>query len=146
MAKFWDLLLSNAKISILKPLPSNDYTIKDFFSFAKEVLDFDASSFTISFDMKLLFTNIPLTKTLNLCLQNFYKNQTHVNNLVKISFYKLLKITMFEPFFIFDGKVYKQCDVVAMGFPLGLTIANDFRCHFENIWFQNCQSILNQLF
>ena len=57
-----------------------------------------------SFDIKSLFTNIPLTEMLNLCLQNLYRNQTHVGNLTKSSFYSLLKITMFESFFIFDGK------------------------------------------
>ena len=45
---------------------------------------------------------------------------------------------MFESFFIFDGKFYKQCDGVAMGSPLGPTLANVFMCHFENIWLENC--------
>ena len=39
---------------LLKPLTSNDYTIKDSFSLAKEVLDFDASCFMASFDIKSL--------------------------------------------------------------------------------------------
>ena len=90
---------------------------KELFSFAKEALDFDASCFMASFDIKSLFTNISLTETLNLCVQNLYRNQTHVNNLTKSSFYKLLKITIFESFFIFDGKFYEQCDGVAMGPP-----------------------------
>ena len=93
-----------------------------------------------SFDIKSLFTNIPLTETLNLCVQNSYRNQTHVNNLTKSSFYKLLKITMFESFFIFDGKFFEQCDGVAMCSPLGPTLANVFMCHFENIWLENCPS------
>ena len=45
---------------------------------------------------------------------------------------------MFESFFIFDGKFYEQCDGVAMGSPLGPTLANVFMCHFENIWLENC--------
>ena len=73
---------------LLKPLTSNDYTIKDSYCFAKEVLDFDASCFMASFNIKSLFTNILLTETLNLCVQNLYKNQTHINNLTKSSFYK----------------------------------------------------------
>ena len=96
LAKFCDQLL--------KPLTNNEYTIKDYFSSAKEVLEFDASLFIASFDIKSLFTNITLTEMLNLCLQNLYRNQTHVGNLTKSSFYSLLKITMFESFFIFDGK------------------------------------------
>ena len=91
-----------------------------------------------SFDIKSLFTNIPLTETLNLCVQNLYRNQTHVGNLTQSSFYSLLKITMFESFFKFDRKFYEQCDGVAVGSPLGLTIANVFMCHFENIRLENC--------
>ena len=93
-----------------------------------------------SFDIKLLFTNIPPTETLILFVQNLYKNQTHVNNLTKSSFYKLLKITMFESFFIFDEKFYEQCDAAVMGSPVGRTLANVFMCHFENIWLENCPS------
>ena len=51
-----------------------------------------------SFDIKSLFTNIALTEMLNLCIQNLYRNQRHVKNMTKTSFYKLLKITMFESF------------------------------------------------
>ena len=91
LAKFCDQLL--------KPLTSNGYTIKDSFSFAKEVLDFDASCFMASFHIKSLFTNIPLTETLNLCVQNLYRNQTHVNNLTKSSFYKfILLCSIYENF------------------------------------------------
>ena len=124
----------------MNPLITNDYAIKDSFSFAKEVSDFDASCFMASFDIKSLSTNIPLTETLTLCIQNLYRNQTHVNNLIKSSFYKLLKITMFESFYIFDGKFYEQCDGVAVGSPLGPTLANFFMFHFENIWLENCPS------
>ena len=125
---------------LMKPLTRNDYAINDSFSFtkevlgfdascfmaAKEVLDFDASCFMASFHIKSIFTKIPLTETLNLCVQNLYRNQAHVNNLTKSSFYKLLKFTMFESFFIFDRKLYEQCGGVAMGSSLGPTLANVF--------------------
>ena len=102
-----------------------------------------------SFDIKSLFTNIPLSEILNLYGHNLYRNQTvikHVGNLTKISFYSLLKITMFESFFIFDGKFYQQCDDVAMGSPLGPTLANVFMFHFENIWFENCPAHFKPIF
>ena len=35
---------------------------------------------------------------LNLCVQNLYKNQTHVINVIKSSFRNLIIITMFESF------------------------------------------------
>ena len=52
---------------------------------------------------------------------------------------------MFESIFIFDGKFYEQRDGVAMGFPLGLTLADVFMCHFENIWLQNCPSYFRSI-
>ena len=81
---------------LLKPLINNEYKIKTSFSFAKEVLEFHASLFLASFDIKSLFTNIPPAETLNLCVQNRYRNQTHIGNLIQGSFYSLLKITMSE--------------------------------------------------
>ena len=53
--------LAKFRDQLLRPLTSNEYTIKDSFSFDKEVLEFDASLFMASFDIKSLFTNIPLT-------------------------------------------------------------------------------------
>ena len=130
----------------MNPLITNDYAIKDSFSFAKEVLELDASCFTASFDIKSLSNNIPLTETLTLCVQNLYRNQRHVKNLIKSSFYKLLKITMFKSFYIFHGKFYEQCDGVAIGSPLGPTLANFFMCHFETFGWKTARVISNQLF
>ena len=45
---------------------------------------------------------------------------------------------MFKALFVFDEKFYEQRDGVAMGSPLGTTLANIFMCHFENIWLENC--------
>ena len=75
LAKFWDQLL--------KTLARNDYAGNESFSFAKNFLNFDASCFMASFYIKPLFTKIPLAETLNLCVQNLYRNHTHVNNLTK---------------------------------------------------------------
>ena len=47
-------------------------------------------------------------------------------------------MTMHELFFLYDRKHCKQVDGLAMSFPLELTIANPFICHFENIWLENC--------
>ena len=94
---------------------------------AKEVLEFDDPLFMVTFDIESLFTNICLTKMLILCVQNLYRNQTHVGNLNKTSFINLFKITMFELFLIFDVKYYEdQCDDLVKGSPLRPTLANVF--------------------
>ena len=74
-----------------------------------------------SFDITSLLTNMLVTDTLNLWVQNLYRNQPDVGNLNKSSFYNLPKITMFESIFIFDGKFYEQSDDVALGSSLGST-------------------------
>ena len=73
-------------------LLKNEYIIKNSFSIAEEALELDASLFMASFNIKSLFTNIPLTETLNLCAQNLYRNQTHFVKLTKSPFYNLLKV------------------------------------------------------
>ena len=39
---------------------------------------------------------------------------------------------------LFEGELYKQIDRVAMGSPLGPTLANIFLCFHEQIWLDNC--------
>ena len=46
---------------------------------------------------------------------------------------------MFESFFIFDGKFYEQYDGVAIGSPLGPTLANVFMCHLVGKLSSSCQ-------
>ena len=125
---------------ILSPIAQTTYklcAVKGSFSFAKAVLEFDTSLFTVGFDMKSLFTNVILIETLNPCVQSLYRNQTHVGNLNKSSFYSLLKVTMFELFLIFDLQFYEHFDGAAMSSSLVPTLANIFRSHFENIWLEN---------
>ena len=59
---------------LLKPITTQEYTIKCSFSFAKEVEEFDPNLVMANFDVKSLFTKIPLTETISLCVENFYRN------------------------------------------------------------------------
>ena len=47
LAKFCD--------NLLKPITTNEYTIKDSFSFAKKVAEFDPNLIMASFDVKCLY-------------------------------------------------------------------------------------------
>ena len=50
--------------SVLKPilesLTHNEFTVKDSFSFAKEITKYDSSLFMVSLYVDSLYTNIPL--------------------------------------------------------------------------------------
>ena len=130
--------LAKFLVPLLTPLTSNNFTIKDSFSFAEEVSSFDCAYYMTSFDNESLFTNIPLEETINICVDKLFENNTKVNSLTKESFRSLLEYATLDSFFIFNGKYYRQKDGVAVGSPLGPTLANVFLCHFEEQWISDC--------
>ena len=92
-----------------------------------------------SFDVEALFTNIPLDETIDICVEKLYKRRNmKIKGLTKIDFRNLLELACKESLFIFDGVCYQQIDGVAMGSPLGPTLANIFLCHYEEIWLSKC--------
>ena len=89
-----------------------------------------------SFDIESLFTNIPLQQTIDICVQNLFKDRTYVDDMLKDSFRDLLTRTMSESSILFDQEFYKQHDGVAMGSSLGSTLANGFLYYHENFGFK----------
>ena len=53
-------------------------------------------------------------------------------------FRKLLELATLDNYFLFNDTIYNQVDGVAMGSPLGPTLANAFMCHMESKWLQEC--------
>ena len=90
------------------------------------------------FNIESLFTNIPLKETIDLCVDILFSNTTNVDGITKDYFHELLSINMSKSLVLFDGEIYKQIDGVAMGSPLGPTLANIFLCFHEQIWLDNC--------
>ena len=146
---FWPILsvinapsykLAKFLVPILKSLTSSGYTVKDSFAFAEEIVEQDSEFFMGSLDVDSLFTNIPLEETIDICTNTLFENMEKVEGLSKIEFKELLSLATKESYFIFNGQLYKQVDGVAMGSPLGPTLANAFLVHFEKNWLQNCPS------
>ena len=81
-------------VPLLAPLTSNEYTIKDSFSFAEELLSFDSDLVMASFDVESLFTNIPLKETIDLCDDIFFYDRTNIDGITKNYFHDLLTICM----------------------------------------------------
>ena len=78
-------LIANYKLGkfcdkLLKPKTTNEYPIKDSFSFAEEFEEFDLNLVMASFDVKSLFASIPLTETIGLCVKNLFRNYTNIDN------------------------------------------------------------------
>ena len=51
---------------------------------------------------------------------------------------QLIYLCTKESVFLFNGKLYTQCDGVAMGSPLGPLLANVFICNFERKMLDEC--------
>ena len=59
---------------ILSPLTSNEFTVKNYFNFAEEVVNYDHNLYMASLDVESLFTNIPLEETINPFMHNVPKS------------------------------------------------------------------------
>ena len=108
--------------------------------FAEELQYFVSKLIMASFQIESLFTNIPLQETIGLCIENLFKDKTHVDNFSKDSFRELLTTTMPESLILFYQEFYKQYHGVAIGSPLGPEFPNVFLRYYEKIWLQNCPS------
>ena len=79
---FWPIFLAlNAPtcklgkflVPILKPLTTNEFTVKDSFHFAENVVDQQLDFVMGSLDVDSLFTNIPLKETIEIFTIEFFK-------------------------------------------------------------------------
>ena len=104
----------------------NEYTIKDSFSFAEELLNYDSNLMMASFDVESLFTNIPLQETIALCVKLLFNDKSNIDGFTITDFHQLLTSIISESLVLFDGEYCKQTDGVAMGSPLGPTFSNIF--------------------
>ena len=80
----------------------------------------------ISFDVRSLFTNVPLDETIATILQKVYVEKKIKTSIPKPILKELLLLYTKHLHFRFNGKIYTQIDGVAMGSPLGPLLANIF--------------------
>ena len=124
----------------MPPIRTNEFTVKNSFDFAEEVVNYDHNLYIASLDVESLFNNIPSEETIKNCVNDLFSNNFYSGKLSRKDLYDLLKIaTTVSSFFLYN-KLYKQIDGVAMGSPLGPTLANAFLCHYEKIWLNECPS------
>ena len=94
--------------------------------------NFTPNDLMVSFDVVSLFTNVPLSETIDIIANYIYD---HKHNLKIPPFKKLIFKRMMTlatgGIFMYKDKLYKQVDGVAMGGPLGPTLANFFLAHIE---------------
>ncbi|CAF0863808.1 unnamed protein product [Brachionus calyciflorus] len=120
---------------ILKPLLDNSkYILKDTFDFVNKIKSLSTSidKNLASYDVQSLFTNIPTIETIEIILNDVFKDGIEkFHNFNRKQLKKLLIVCTQESHFQFNGEFYDQIDGVAMGSPLGPLFANIFMKHFE---------------
>ena len=91
-----------------------------------------------SLDVESLFINIPLDENFENFINVLFSNNDTVHGIIKEDLKELLKFVSYKSFSIFDNKYYSQLDGVAMGSPLGPTLAKAFLCHFGKKRLSDC--------
>ena len=128
-------------VPVLQPITTNNYSLKDSFEFVStlESMKHLDTCVMASFDIKSLFTQIPIQETIDIATFSLFPTaDTSVHGLNAKQFRSLLELAVQDCHFQFDNQLYDQIDGVAMGSPLGPSMANAFLCFHENHWLENC--------
>ena len=96
----------------------------------------------ISFDIKSLFTNVPLNEAINIILRKVYNENKIVTNIPRSILKELLFLWTKHVHFKFNDEIYNQSDGVAKGLPLGPLFANIFMISLEENILPNLESYL----
>ena len=91
-----------------------------------------------SLDVDSLFTNIPLEETIEICTNELFKESETVEGISKTDFKVPLSLATKDSHSILDERLYKQIDGMAVGSPLGPTLANAFLVYHKKNWLEHC--------
>ena len=109
--------------SLLKPHISSEFCATDTFSFVQEIKQVDFSEkVLVSYDVTSLFTNIPLSETIDLAVNTIIDMNSNLK-LSKLQLKQLFNFATSHTHFLFNGCFYDQIDGVAMGSPLAPILA-----------------------
>ena len=91
-----------------------------------------------SLDVDSLFTNIALDETIDIFVNQLFENADTAEVFTKSELKQLLCLATKGSYFILNGLRYKQIDGIAIGSPLGPSLANAFLSYHEKNWLNNC--------
>ena len=123
---------------LLNPLTMNEFSLKDSFDATKRIQNIPDELFEkgyrfVSFDVKSLFTNVPLAKTIGIILNRVYDQKLIETKLKRRSLKKLISNVCKKTTFSFNNQSYEQLDGVSMGSSLGSVLANISVKKLENV-------------
>ena len=139
--------LAKYLVPLLTSITTNQYTVQDSFSFAKEINQLSLQdTYMASFDIKSLYTNIPLDETIDICSTLLSQSPTSLLHHHPRSLSSLLELATKNCHFLFNNSIYTQIDGLAMGSALGPSLANAFLCYHEQTWIDNCPQDFKPIF
>ena len=109
LAKFLSKLLS--------PLRQSDDDVRGTKDFIQNIKrrNIPTGYKMVSFNVKLLFANVPLDRTTNIILKRIYDDNELRVSISRNEMKELLLLCTKKVYFTFNGKIYTQVDGVAMG-------------------------------
>ena len=126
--------------SVIDPALSlySTHCISDSFTFANKVktFNFPSSAFLCSYDVCSLFTNVPLAETIEICANALYDGELTPPPFPRAVFVELMQTATSSVEFSFNNIMHRQIDGVAMGSPLGPSLANIFVGYYEALLFK----------
>ena len=104
---------------LLSPLRQSGNTVKNIEEFIEELKQQKLSKEhkMLSFDVKSLFTNVPLNRTIDIILKRMYEKNEIVASITKNEMKEMLILCTKNVHFTFESRTYVQTDGVVMGFP-----------------------------
>ena len=127
-------------VPFLSSITGSTFSLKNSYELVNELrnLDLPHHYFLCSFDITSLFTNIPLKETIDIAVNEMYKDGNSFRNMPQRKFKSLLEATCMDTYFLFNDELYLQVDGVAMGSPISCTFANLFLGFYEQKWLEEC--------
>ena len=124
--------------SLLNLLTINEFLLSDSFDAVTYVKNIPKWLFVegypfVSFDVESLFTNVPLSWTVDIILDRIYNDNLISTTLKKCTLKKLILDCCSKTAFSFDNQLYKQTDGVSMGLSLEPVLANIILTEFEHV-------------
>ena len=89
----------------------------------------------------MLIIGVPISllhETIDICVNELFKTNSSIHGLNKKHITEMLSLATNESIILFDITFYTQVDGLAMGLPLGASLANVFLCHHVTKWLNEC--------
>ena len=113
---------------LLSPLSTSEYTVsssKELMTITKNV-HVPSGYHMVSFDVKSIFTNVPLEYTIELVLERIYNKGELVTIITRSEMKDMLLLCTKNVHFRYKHDIYRQRDSVAMASPLCPVLAGTF--------------------